>query len=339
MNGNDFFGFDQGVRAMPSGIPNNKIVRQGIYTPDVGYNPDQITSFGRQFGNQWVPTMSDGAPGQNWGAVFGNRFGNLGVVASVTHSYKENYVEEQRAFYRIGDSVDDLEAISDYHMKYGTQKAQLGAVANLAYQFTSNNRVSFENFYSHSGKDEGRVFEGPNTENIFYYYNNRLSYIEEGLLSTALTGDHVMKGLGDSRFDWRVNVASASRDEPDLRETLYQQPFLAGTTNPNPAIAPVLADESQSGFRLFNDLDRRYDRRAVQLEPVLQHGFAADAVQVGFRLRQSHTRLPVAPLPLHPDRADQGRRADDRPDAAARAALHHQQHRHGVPLQRRDAAG
>ena len=254
LNGNDFFGFDQGVRAMPSAFPDNKIVRQGIYTPDVGYGSDQITDYGRMLGNQWVPTMSDGAPGQNWGGVFGNRFGNLGIVASVTHSYKENYVEEQRAFYRIGDSVDDLEAISDYQMKYGTQKAQLGAVANLSYQFTANNRVSFENFYSHSGKDEGRVFEGPNTENVFYYYNNRLSYIEEGLLSTALAGDHVMKGLGSSRFDWRLNVASASRDEPDLRETLYQQPFLAGTTNPNPAIKPVLADESQSGFRLFNDL-------------------------------------------------------------------------------------
>ena len=28
---------------LPAGIPDNKIVRQGIYTPDVGYNPDQIT--------------------------------------------------------------------------------------------------------------------------------------------------------------------------------------------------------------------------------------------------------------------------------------------------------
>ncbi|MGH9219593.1 MAG: TonB-dependent receptor domain-containing protein, partial [Vicinamibacterales bacterium] len=254
LNGNDVFGFDDGARAMPSGIPNNKIVRQGIYTPAVGYGPDQITNFGRMLGNQWVPTMADGAPGQNWGAVFGNRFGKLGVVASVTHSYKENYVEEQRAFYRIGDSVDDLEAVSNYHMKFGTQKAQLGALANLAYQMNSNNRISLENFYSHSGKDEGRLFEGPNTEANFYYYNNRLSFVEEGLLSTAVTGDHVLSGLGNSRLDWRVNVANADRNEPDLRETLYQQPFLSGTLNPNPASAPVLADESQSGFRMFNDL-------------------------------------------------------------------------------------
>ena len=251
----DWLGFDDGARSMPAGMPANKVVRQGIYTPDVGYTESQAATFGRLLGNQWRPAASDGAPGQNWGAVFGNRFGKLGVVASVTHSYKEQYAEEDRAFYRIGDSADDLEAVSDYHMRYGTQKAQLGALANFAVQFNPNNRIALENFYSHSGRDEGRYFEGPNTENNFYYINNRLQFIEEGLLSTALAGDHFMRNFANSRFDWRVNFARANRDEPDLRETLYQQPFLSGTTTPNPAITPVLADESQSGFRLFNTLD------------------------------------------------------------------------------------
>jgi outer membrane receptor protein involved in Fe transport len=251
----EWLGFDHGVRALPSGIPSNKIVRKGIYTPDVGYTESEFAAFGKLLDNQWRPISADGAPGQNWGAVFGNRFGKVGIVASVMHSYKENYTAEQRAFYRIGDSVDDLEAVSNYQMRTGTQKAQLGGVANIAYQFNSNNRIALENFYSHSGRDEGRFFEGPNTENNFYYYNNRLQYIEEGLMSNAVAGDHFVPGLGNSRLDWRVNVARANRDEPDLRETLYQQPFIAGTTQRNPAIAPALADESQSGFRLFNSLD------------------------------------------------------------------------------------
>ncbi len=254
LDGRDKLGFDNGLRALPSGIPDNKIVRRGIYTPEVGYTPEQITEYGRQLGNTWSPVAADGAPGQNWGTVFGNRFGKFGVVASYTQSYKEQHVEEERAFYRIGDD-DQLEAVSDYDMKYGTQRAQIGAVANFAYQMNSNNRISLENFYSHSGKDEGRTFEGPNTENVFYYRNSRLSFVEEGLLSTALTGDHFFPGASNSRIDWRVNLARANRDEPDLRETLYQQPFLAGTLQPNPAVAPVLADESQSGFRLFQELD------------------------------------------------------------------------------------
>lgn len=255
----DFLGYDDGARALPSGIPNNKIVRRGLYTPEVGYNPEDITSFGRLLENQWRPSMADGAPGQNWGAVFGNRFGKFGVVASLTQSYKENYVEEQRAFYRIGD--DELEAVSDYNMQYGTQRAQLGGVANLAYQFNPNNRISLENFYSHSGRDEGRYFEGPNTENVFYYRNYRLQFIEEGLLSTAVTGEHFFKGMASSRLDWRVNVANANRDEPDLRETLYQSAFQAGTLLPSATF--TLADESQSGFRMFNTLDDKTTDLAV----------------------------------------------------------------------------
>ncbi len=252
-SGNDRFGFDGGERALPGGIPNSKIVRRGIYTPEVGYGPDEITAFGRQMQDSWTPQLADGAPGQNWNAVFGNRFNKLGVVASVTHSYKEQFVDEQRAFYRVADE-GELEAVSNYQIEYGTQKAQLGAVGNIAYQFTGNHRLSFENFYSHSGRDEGRFFEGPNTENNFYYVNQRLQYIEEDLLANAVGGEHFFRGWSNSRIDWRLNYAKANRDEPGLRETLYQIPFIAGTLNPQP-IPAVLSDESQSGFMMDSTLD------------------------------------------------------------------------------------
>jgi TonB-dependent receptor len=251
-NGNDWFGFDDGVRALPDAFPSNKVVRQGIYTPTVGLPADQITTLGRQLANQWSPIREDGAPGQNWGLVFGNRFGKVGVIASATHSYRESFQREQRAFYRVADE-GELEAVSDYTMEFGTQRAQLGAVGNLSFQFTPSQRVSFENFYSHGGRDEGRVFEGPNTENNFYYFNRRLAFTEEGLFSNSLIGEHFFQRLSNSRFDWRVTSARATRDEPDLREVLYQSPFLAGTLRPSGT--PVLADESQSGFRMFNTLD------------------------------------------------------------------------------------
>ena len=244
----DWAGFDSGARSLPGIFPSSKIVRQGIFTPDVGFSADQIATFGRALGNQWRPQTAKGAPGQNWGAVLGNRFGNLGVVASVSQSYREQYVEEERRFFRVA-SGSDLEAISDYAMQYGTQRAQLGVVGNVSYQFTPNHRLSLENFYSHSGRDEGRLFEGDNTEALFRYRNYRLQFVEEGLLSNGLSGEHFIRPLGNSRIDWRASFARANRDEPDLREVLYQSPL---------APAPqsfVLADESQSGFRMFNRLD------------------------------------------------------------------------------------
>ena len=104
LNGRDWLGFDDGARALPSGFPTNKIVRRGVFTPDVGYSPDEITAFGRGLDNTWQPTRKDGAPGQNWSAVFGNRFGKLGVIASARHAYKESYVDERRRFYRTAEA-------------------------------------------------------------------------------------------------------------------------------------------------------------------------------------------------------------------------------------------
>jgi len=243
----DYLGFDDGARALPSSFPKTKIVRQGVYSPTAGLLRDDITAAGRLLENRWSPVRKDGRPGQSFSAVFGDRFGKLGLVASLSQSYKETYLKEDRRFFRIGDG-SELEAVSDYKMETATQKAQIGGVLSLAYQFSPSHRVSVENFYTHTGRDEGRLFQGPNTENNFIYRNERLQYVEEGLLSTGLTGEHFFSGLSNSRFDWRVNYARANRDEPDLRETLYQQ-AITGTG------AFLLADESQSGFRMFNALE------------------------------------------------------------------------------------
>ena len=246
----DWAGYDNGARALPSVFPDGKIVRQGIYTPEVGYGANQITEYGRALENIWSPASKSGLPGQSWGLVLGNTFGKLGIVGSISESYKEQFLEEKRRFFAVGED-EQLSTTNEYDIQAGSQRAQLGVVANIAYQFTPSHRVSFENFYSHSGRDEGRYFEGPNFENNFYYQNYRLQFIEEGLMANAVGGEHFFQGMGNSRIDWRVNVARASRDEPDLRETLYQGPIVA----PAAGRTFTLADESQSGFRLFTELE------------------------------------------------------------------------------------
>ena len=245
----DAWGFDGGARVLPAGIPDAKIVRQGIYTPGVGFGTSDITAFGKLFENRWRPVNESGRPGQNWSATVGDRFGNLGVVASVTHSYKEQFVEEDRRFYRIGDD-GALDATSDYHMQTGSQRAQLGVVGNLSYQFNPNQRLTVENFYTHSGRDEGRFFEGQNADNARDYRNYRLQFIEEGLMSNAVGGEHFFQNVSNSRLDWRANFARATRDEPDLRETLYERALNSAST-----VVYTYADESQSGFRMFNELN------------------------------------------------------------------------------------
>jgi outer membrane receptor protein involved in Fe transport len=53
--------------------------------------------------------------------------------------------------------------------------------------------------------------------------------------------------MSNSRLEWRGTVSRSSLDEPDIRETLYQE--IGGVY--------LLADESQSGLRQFNNLDEK----------------------------------------------------------------------------------
>jgi hypothetical protein len=244
LDGNDFFGFNDWLRSLPGAFPAGKIVRRGIYTPGVGFTRDDITDFGRLLDNTWSPQTRDGRLGQNWAATYGNRFHNFGLVASLNHSFKESYQVEEQSFFLFSGS--ELDPRTDYDFQIGQQKAQLGGVVNLSYQFTPSHRLSFENLYTHSGRDEARTFQGQNFDANFEYRNLRLSFIEERLLSNALVGEHFFREWGNSRIDWRVNYAQADRDEPDLRETLYQRS--------SSTVDFVLADESQSGFRMFSDL-------------------------------------------------------------------------------------
>ncbi len=215
---------------------------------------EQITDYGRQLGNTWRPSAADGAPGQNWGAVFGNRFGKLGVVASVTQSYKEQYVEEERALlpHRRRRRRTRGRQRLRHAVRHAAGPARRRRQPRLPVHAEQPD-LAGELLHATAAATRAAPSRAPTPRTCFYYRNNRLPFIEEGLMSNGATGDHFFPGLSNSRIDWRVNLARANRDEPDLRETLYQQPFLAGRCRTRPSA--VLADESQSGFRMFNELD------------------------------------------------------------------------------------
>lgn len=240
--GADWRGFDDGTRALPSAVPDKKVIRGGIYTPDVGVLRSDLETIGESFPNTWNLAERKARPNQTGSATVGGRMGKFGFLGSYSQAYKEQYNEEQQTYYRATDT--GLSEFSDYDFTYATAKSTIGAVGNVAVQLTPSQRVSWENFYSHTGKDEARTFAGFNSDINTDIRNQRLYWVEEDLITSGVTGEHFFASLANSRIDWRASVAAADRDEPDLREVLYER---NGTRF-------VLADESQSGLRMFNSL-------------------------------------------------------------------------------------
>lgn len=238
----DYLGLKNANRGLPAIFPNTRLIRGGIYTPEVGELASDLERYGESLPNAWTPQSRDGRANTGFGVSFGQRFGKLGVSASLNQSYKSSYVEEDQVYYSLEGTT--LTPFSTYDYRAGSTTGALSGLVNLSYQLTPNHRTTFQGFSANRGTRETRTFEGYNDDAGRNLRNARLLWLEEELRSGQLTGEHFFPAISNSRIDWRATVSRSQRNEPDIRETLYQQ---IGTSY-------VLADESQSGLRMFNTL-------------------------------------------------------------------------------------
>ena len=244
--GRDWAGFDDGTRALPAGFPDRKVTRRGRFSPaGVGFTPEELRAIGLSFGNTWDPRPETMPFDQSYSGTFGGRFGRLGIVATFRHAQNARHNTEQQTYYKVGqDGVEPFNGPYDFEIS--ERSGVVGGVGNVSYQFTPNQRLSFENFLTHVGTDETRRFEGYNDDVGENIRNQRLWWVEERITSHHVGGEHLFPALSNSRLDWKIALSRADREEPDLREALFEF---------DPArSAYVLADESQSGLRQFNDL-------------------------------------------------------------------------------------
>lgn len=243
--GTDWIGRGDGARDLPSSIPSDRrLIRGGIFSPELGVSRAELETIGESFENTWLPREAEGKPNQGFSAAYANRFGNLGLLASVSQSYRNEFQTEVQNYFRT-DEAGGLSPFSEYDYEVSTNQGMLAGVANLSYQFTPNNRVSLQGFSTDKGKRETRTFEGFNADAGRNLRNARLLWQEENLRTGQISGEHFVPSLSNSRLEWRGTFSRSNLDQPDIRETLYEE---TGTKF-------RLADESQSGLRMFNDLD------------------------------------------------------------------------------------
>jgi hypothetical protein len=239
----DWLSFGAGSRALPPAIPPDKVAPQSIFGG--GYPQEEMAVMARSFANVWEPRNGRLPADSKLSAIVGNSWEKLGAVFSVTWRKEDRSHQEQQIFYGVG--AGEMQERANYDFDIATQKATLAMVGNLSYKLNGNNRLAFENFFSNNSTNETRYFEGFNVDINTDLQNTRLYWSEERILSSKLSGEHFFSLLSGSRVDWQVAYSNAKRDEPDLRETLYEYRRSRDQF--------VLADESQSGYRMFTNLN------------------------------------------------------------------------------------
>ena len=274
--GRDFFGFDDGTRALPGAIPTDKRVDR------FGFDRDELQEFGLAFANNWERVPRDlSRPSMSWNLVAGNTFGKLGLVGALTFSNSlRSIFDQERNYYfpNPGAALGNADAgppvrASSFNYDQSTESVRLGGVLNASYQFNPSNKVAFKNFFSRDSDDATRYYEGFYQDFNTDIRNQRLRYIERTIQNSQVQGEHLFAGLNNSVFTWAMAYSKATRDEPDLRESLQiYQPRTDSF---------VFFDDSQSAFRMFNDLDETILNPSVDMLIPFYGGSFSGAVKFG----------------------------------------------------------
>lgn len=214
--GDDFLGVDDGTRALPEGLTAGR--RQSNEA-----QADLLSAFDNRVYSPQPRTMP---VNKSMSLSIGNSFDavvQIGLLVSGSYSGSSSFrVEEQR--YPILQRGED--GRRDLRYDYGVARAERsvlwGGLVNLSAQLAPEHRVSLKGIYNHSSEDETRLVEGHyNQSTVGDIRYSRLRFIERGLGSLQLDGEHKLEGILDSKLDWRAAISTASRLEPDNRSVTY----------------------------------------------------------------------------------------------------------------------
>ncbi|MEZ5393814.1 MAG: TonB-dependent receptor [Bryobacterales bacterium] len=251
--GLDYFGYDDGTRSLPSSLPRDTRIDRS------NFSASELQSFGKALSDNWQmrPKQNFWRPTQTWNIVAGNSYGKLGLVGAVTFSNNPRSIFNQdRIFYQPNPLVatgelrpDQAPPLPKNIFKYNqsTESSRIGAAFNASYRINEKHKVTVKNFLSHDTDNETRFYTGFHQDFGTDVRDTRLRFIERQILSTQVEGEHLFPSWGNSIFSWQYAYSNATRDEPDLRESLYLLNDVTGKYE--------YFDDSQSAFRMFNNLD------------------------------------------------------------------------------------
>lgn len=264
----DWMATDDGLRAMPSGVPSNRRsfndLRSRANDPfDETGAAAEYDKISKSFkGNNWKKNNQTlGLFGNNgYGLsytdlldVFGNQFG---IIASLNYSTSYSRNNLDRNTYQ-----SNLDTATFFNGYTSTQSVNLGGMLNLAYRLDDNNTISLKNVFNRSSDDEYLSLSG---QDIFYQFfdirSYSFQYVQKDMMSSQLAGEHLFS-LSESiksTLDWKVGYSESQRDEPDFRRLRFARSLFDLEFDPNtpffPDVQPTQQGDGARAGRFFSNL-------------------------------------------------------------------------------------
>ncbi len=240
----DFLGIDDGTRNMPTNI-------NGATVNKSNYSSQELQNIGTSFSNNWSLKNSNAPMNGGVKLDFGNKIniGNdvLGYIASISYSNSNETKPIEQASYDFeGERYNYKGFNNSYSVNWG-------ALLNVSYKFSQNQKISLKNVYNQTADDETVTYEGEYKGAQQIRNVTSLRYVERSVQSSQLIGEHYLKLFSGVNVDWNVNYSSSKRNEPDARRYIYAR----GIDDPSEPFR-FLLDQSLA-TRFYSDLnDQNY---------------------------------------------------------------------------------
>ena len=227
----DVLGFDDGARDYPEAFRkvagDRRIAAKGLFGGD-GFSAMELQELGRSFNKTWSPRRQSARPNYSYAATLGQsltlRGMPIGVLASL--SFSNGVTTQRRENNAYAGTSTRLDSLYLYDVDETTEHVLWGALAGISLQPALGQTFRIRSLYIRQADDVTRIMEGPNyKDDDFGNVLNRISsldYVQRGLLSNVVSGDHTIGFLGDLGVIWKGSYSEALRDEPDRRESVYE---------------------------------------------------------------------------------------------------------------------
>ncbi len=224
----DWMGKDDGTRDLPdllkSAISGNRELRPNSFVYQNGFEPAELEAIGESLDNNYTAREKTIQPDYSTAANFGTALYvddfRFGILGNLSHSSSWDTIDVSRNSYASTESgTVEPSDIMQFRSTEQSVDNSLFLTAGVEYAQAHTLKATVLQIHKMddlTGRQQGRMA----SEDILID-QTRLEFVEQGLLSQQLQGEHVFDVPSELTIEWHYNQSRAKRESPDTRQYRY----------------------------------------------------------------------------------------------------------------------
>ena len=200
--GNDWLGQDDGSRAFPD-------TRLNLY------------DIGKTLPNTWAQKSTRAPLNSAFDISLGDRFflgdeAQFGAIGSFT--YRNGFSREETEYNNVEGGTTILTGTGQRD-KYNVL---WGGILNMSAKFGGRHKVSLRNSFNQSAEDKLSKLD-VSGDNLNPSDIRITEWDQRAVLASQLSGEHLLQSLGGLSLEWRMAYSQSIADEPDRKQSIFQE--------------------------------------------------------------------------------------------------------------------